>query len=155
MKTAKFIKLRNILFVKKNTEKKLPLKHRNLLSAERKKKSCSEWIVPNLLKPELPLDPSKAYRQLKSILKKGGLPDIRLHDLRHTFTSHAANSGIAPKTWSEIVGHSKASFTLDHYAHVTSGMQKNAAHIVTNYITDILGKELKPWQSEEKRAKDR
>ena len=114
------------------------------LLAERKKKTFSEWIFPNLLKPELPLDPAKAYRQLKAILKKGELPDIRLHDLRHTFTSHAANSGIAPKTLSEIVGHSKASFTLDHYAHVTSDMQKNAANIVTNYITDILGKELKP-----------
>ena len=124
------------------------------LLAERKRKSFSEWIFPNLLKPELPLDPAKAYRQLKSILKKGGLPDIRLHDLRHTFTSHAANSGIAPKTLSEIVGHSKASFTLDHYAHVTSDMQKNASNIVTNYITDILGKELKPWQSAENQAKE-
>ena len=123
--------------------------------AERKKGSFSEWIFPNLLKPELPLDPAKAYRQLKSILKKGNLPDIRLHDLRHTFTSHAANSGIAPKTLSEIVGHSKASFTLDHYAHVTSDMQKNAANIVTNYITDILGKELKPWQSAENQVKER
>ena len=124
------------------------------LLAERKMRSFSEWIFPNLLKPELPLDPAKAYRQLKAILKKGELPDIRLHDLRHTFTSHAANSGIAPKTLSEIVGHSKASFTLDHYAHVTSDMQKNAANIVTNYITDILGKELKPWQNEENRAKE-
>ncbi len=124
------------------------------LLAERKKRSFSEWIFPNLLKPELPLDPAKAYRQLKSILKRGGLPDIRLHDLRHTFTSHAANSGIAPKTLSEIVGHSKASFTLDHYAHVTSDMQKNAANIVTNYITDILGKELKPWQSAENQEKE-
>jgi integrase len=88
-------------------------------------------------------------------LEIGELPSIRFHDLRHTFTSHAANSGIAPKTLSEIVGHTKASFTLDHYAHVTSDMQKNAANIVTNYITDILGKELKPWQNEEKRAKDR
>ena len=124
------------------------------LLAERKKRSFSEWIFPNLLKPELPFDPAKAYRQLKSILKKGNLPNIRLHDLRHTFTSHAANSGIAPKTLSEIVGHSKASFTLDHYAHVTSDMQKNAANIVTNYITDILGKELKPWQSAENQAKE-
>ena len=124
------------------------------LLATRKKKSFGEWIFPNLLKPELPLDPAKAYRQLKSILKKGNLQDIRLHDLRHTFTSHAANSGIAPKTLSEIVGHSKASFTLDHYAHVTSDMQKNASNIVTNYITDILGKELKPWQSAENQAKE-
>ena len=125
------------------------------LLTERKMKSFSEWIFPNLLKPEWPLNPSRAYRQLKKLLEIGGLPSIRFHDLRHTFTSHAANSGIAPKTLSEIVGHTKASFTLDHYAHVTSDMQKNAANIVTNYITDILGKELKPWQNAEKQAKDR
>jgi integrase len=101
------------------------------------------------------LNPSRAYRQLKKLLEKGELPNIRFHDLRHTFTSHAANSGIAPKTLSEIVGHTKASFTLDTYAHVTSDMQKNASHIVTNYITDILGKELKPWeQSDEKVEKE-
>ena len=111
------------------------------LLAERKKKSFSEWIFPNLLKPELPLDPSKAYRQLKAILKKGNLPDIRLHDLRHTFTSHAANSGIAPKTLSEIVGHSKASFTLDHYAHVTSDMQKNASDVIGRMMQNFMRKE--------------
>ena len=124
------------------------------LLAERKKGAVSEWIFPNLMKPELPLDPAKAYRQFKKLLEIGELPDIRFHDLRHTFTSHAANSGIAPKTLSEIVGHSKASFTLDTYAHVTGDMQKNAANIVNNYITDILGKELKPWQNAENRAKE-
>ena len=126
-----------------------------LAERQSQKGAFSEWIFPNLLKPEWPLNPNRAYRQLKKLLESGGLPSIRFHDLRHTFTSHAANSGIAPKTLSEIVGHSKASFTLDHYAHVTSDMQKNAANIVTNYITDILGKELKPWQSAEKQAKER
>ena len=131
----------------------LPDSLRRLL-AERKKGAVSEWIFPNLLRPEFPIDPSKAYRHFKKLLGIGGLPDIRFHDLRHTFTSHAANSGIAPKTLSEIVGHSKASFTLDTYAHVTGDMQKNAANIVTNYITDILGKELKPWQNAENPAKE-
>ena len=126
-----------------------------LAERQSQKVTFSEWIFPNLLKPEWPLNPSRAYRQLKKLLEIGGLPSIRVHDLRHTFTSHAANSGIAPKTLSEIVGHTKASFTLDHYAHVTSDMQKNAANIVTNYITDILGKELKPWQNAENPAKDR
>ena len=123
------------------------------LLAERRKGAVSEWIFPNLLKLELPLNPAKAYRRFKKLLEIGELPDIRFHDLRHTFTSHAANSGIAPKTLSEIVGHSKASFTLDTYAHVTGDMQKNAANIVNNYITDILGKELKPWQNAENQAK--
>ena len=129
----------------------LPESLRKIL-AERKKSAFSKWIFPNYLEPDLPLNPNKAYRQLKKLLEMGGLPNIRFHDLRHTFTSLAANTGIAPKTLSEIVGHTKASFTLDTYAHVTSDMQKNAANIVTNYITDILGKELKPWQSVSEKA---
>ena len=84
-----------------------------LAERQRQKGAFSEWIFPNLLKPEWPLNPSRAYRQLKKLLEIGGLPGIRFHDLRHTFTSHAANSGIAPKTLSEIVGHSKASFTVN------------------------------------------
>ena len=99
--------------------------------------------------------PKEIKRAWNTAKKKAGIENFRFHDLRHTFTSHAANSGIAPKTLSEIVGHTKASFTLDTYAHVTSDMQKNASHIVTNYITDILGKELKPWeQSDEKVEKE-
>ena len=36
---------------------------------------------------------------------------------------------------------------------VTTDMQKNASNIVGNFITDIFGEELKPWQSEENPAK--
>ena len=125
------------------------------LLSVRKQKALSAWIFPHPTRPEDPMNPSTAYLKLKKLLKKADLPSIRFHDLRHTFTSHAASSGIEPKTLSEIVGHTKASFTLDTYAHVTSDMQKSAANIVTNYITDILGKELKPWENAETRAKER
>ena len=122
--------------------------------SKRKEIAYSEWIFPSLRYPNLAMNPTTAYQQLKKYLKKAGLPSIRFHDLRHTFTSHAANTGIEPKTLSEIVGHSKASFTLDTYAHVTTEMQKSASNIMTNYITDILGKELKPWQKGRKTEKD-
>ena len=114
--------------------------------ADKKSNSISEWVFPDMIDPSKPIRPDSAYLKLKSTLKAAGLPDIRFHDLRHTFASHAANAGIPPKTLSEIVGHSKASFTLDTYAHVTTDMQRNAASIVTNYLTDILGKEMKPWE---------
>jgi integrase len=51
--------------------------------SERKESALSEWIFPNLLKPEQPTDPGSAYRQLKVLLKRAGLPNIRFHDLRH------------------------------------------------------------------------
>ena len=61
--------------------------------------------------------------------------------------------GVDAKTLSGILGHTNASFTLDTYTHVTGDMQKQAANIVGDFITDILGEEWKPWQGSERTAK--
>ena len=57
------------------------------LLRERKRKSFSPWIFHDPLRPEAPMNPDSAYRQLKKFLLEAGLPDIRFHDLRHTFGS--------------------------------------------------------------------
>ena len=115
----------------------------------RKKHSCSPWIFHNPLRPETPLNPGAAYHQLKKTLKEAGLPDIRFHDLRHTFATQALASGVDAKTLAGILGHTKASFTLDTYTHTTGDMQKRAAEIVGGFLTDYLGEEMAPWQSAE------
>ena len=79
---------------------------------------------------------------MKELLVKANLPDIRFHDLRHTFATQAITNGVDAKTLSGILGHTKASFTLDRYTHVTTDMQKRAANIIGNFITDIFGGEL-------------
>ncbi len=116
------------------------------LLKKRRAATKSEWIFPNPVKPELPIDPSSAYRHLKTLLNQTGLPDIRFHDLRHTFATHALTSGVDAKTLSSILGHTNASFTLDTYTHTTGDMQKRASEIVDGFLTDILGEELKPWE---------
>ncbi len=121
---------------------------------ERKKNTVTEWIFPSLINPEKPTAPSSAYQRLKVILKDAGLPDIRFHDLRHTFATHALTSGVDAKTLSGILGHTNASFTLDTYTHVTTDMQKNASAVVGDFMEDIFGKELKPWQENEKPEKE-
>lgn len=126
----------------------LPRSVCNLL-CERQKTALTEWIFPKPTYPELLLDPGTVYAQLKRLLEEAGLPDIRFHDLCHTFAMHAASNGVDPKTLAGILGHTKASFTLNTYTHVTTDMQSNASGIVGNYITDIFGKELKPWQDDE------
>ena len=75
---------------------------------------------------------------------------IRFHDLRHTFATHAIASGVDAKTLSGILGHTNASFTLDTYTHVTPDMQKAASGIVGGFMEDLLGKGLRPWQSDGK-----
>ena len=88
------------------------------------------------------------------LLQQAGLPDIRFHDLRHTFATHALTSGVDAKTLSGILGHTNASFTLDTYTHVTSDMQRQASGIVGGFMEDLFGKELKPWQENEKTEKE-
>ena len=101
-----------------------------------------EWIFPRLLTPEKPTSPNAAYQKLKDILKSAGLPDIRFHDLRHTFATHAMANGVDPKTLAGILGHTNARFTLDTYTHVTTDMQKNAAGIVGGFMDELLGGEI-------------
>ena len=116
----------------------------------RKADAISQWIFPDPVKPENPVDPNAAYRHMKTLLQRAGLPSIRFHDLRHTFATHALTSGVDAKTLSGILGHTNASFTLDTYTHVTTDMQKQACGIVGGFMEDIFGKELKPWQESEK-----
>ena len=104
----------------------------------RKHFALTEWVFPDFLHPERPMNPGTAYRQLKKILTEAGLPSIRFHDLRHTFATHALAGGVDAKTLSGILGHTKASFTLDTYAHVTGDMQRHAAQVVGDFIQDIL-----------------
>lgn len=122
------------------------------LLRDRKISSYSQWIFPDPIRPERPIPPGRAYTRMKELLKEAGLPSIRFHDLRHTFATHALASGVDAKTLAGILGHTKASFTLDTYTHVTGDMQQRAADIVGGFMTDILGEELKPWQSAESGA---
>ena len=121
---------------------------------ERKKTAISDWIFPNPLHPEEAVNPGYAYNRMKTILKNTGLPSIRFHDLRHTFATHALAGGVDAKTLSGILGHTNASFTLDTYTHVTGDMQKQAANTVCDFMTDLLGEEWKPWQENERTAKE-
>ena len=64
--------------------------------------------------------------QLKVLLKKAGLPDIRFHDLRHSAATLLLSVGVHPKVVQEILGHSQISITMDVYSHVLPGMQQDA-----------------------------
>ncbi len=54
----------------------------------RKVDAISQWIFPDPVKPEDPVDPNAAYRHMKTMLQRAGLPSIRFHDLRHPYVKH-------------------------------------------------------------------
>jgi integrase len=55
------------------------------------------------------------------------VPDISLHDLRHTHATLLLKSGVPIKVVSERLGHANIAFTMQVYQHVLPGMQAAAA----------------------------
>ena len=51
-----------------------------------------------------------------------GLPDIRLHGLRHTCATMLLKMGQHPKYVQELLGHASINITLDTNSHVIEGM---------------------------------
>lgn len=74
-----------------------------------------------------PLRPDSLGQAFRRLVAHHGLPEIRMHDLRHTHASHLLAAGVNVKVVSERLGHASVSFTLDTYAHVMPGQQADAA----------------------------
>lgn len=85
----------------------------------------SEYVFPS--PSGGPISPDSVLNMLHRVLDRAELPEIRFHDLRHTFSTLALQNGVDIKTLSGMLGHFSAGFTLDTYAHVTTTMQKDAA----------------------------
>lgn len=77
------------------------------------------------------------YRHFKKIVSNIGIPDARLHDLRHTFAVSSLQSGNDVKTVQEALGHHTAAFTLDVYGHVTEEMRKASADRLETFINSV------------------
>lgn len=73
------------------------------------------------------LDPATVTHALGKVIRKAGLPNVRLHDLRHTHATLMMKAGIHPKIVSERLGHASIAITLDTYSHVMPGLQEAAA----------------------------
>lgn len=71
---------------------------------------------------------------LKRISSQIGVPNLRLHDLRHTNATLALASGVDIKTVQEILGHQDATFTMNKYAHSTNLMKKYASEKINDFL---------------------
>lgn len=77
------------------------------------------------------------YSHFKKIVRKMGLPEVRFHDLRHTYATIALQNGVDIKTVSNNLGHATVAFTMDKYAHVTITMQKDSAQKMESFISSL------------------
>ena len=80
------------------------------------------------------VSPSTVYHAFKRVAASIGLPNTRLHDLRHSYAVASLQAGDDIKTVQSNLGHHTASFTLDVYGHVTQQMQPASADQMDAYI---------------------
>lgn len=83
------------------------------------------------------LSPSTVYHSYKRVVAAIGLPEARLHDLRHSYAVAALRAGDDIKTVQGNLGHHAAAFTLDVYGHVTEEMKQASADRMDSFIKGI------------------
>jgi integrase len=66
-------------------------------------------------------------KQWHRIREAAGLPELRLHDLRHTYASMLVNDGVPIYTVSAILGHSTVKLT-ERYSHLSTKTLQEAAN---------------------------
>lgn len=73
----------------------------------------------------------------KKIVASIGLPDVRFHDLRHSYAVNALQAGDPIKVVQEQLGHYSSAFTMDIYAAVSDTMRKQSQDRMEQLFKDV------------------
>ena len=102
-----------------------------------KSESTSAFLFPGKVE-------GKSLQEIKTawntIRKKSGFPDLRIHDLRHTYASHLVSSGLSLSIVGKLLGHTQAA-TTQRYAHLADESLRQATMLFGNNLDKIIGKE--------------
>lgn len=85
-----------------------------------------------------PMSPSALTHTITRLEKEHGLPNVSLHDLRHTFASMLNNANIDIARISAELGHSNISTTLSVYTHVFGGATASSRGIADMLNEKVL-----------------
>lgn len=107
----------------------------------RQPRTTSHYVFPS------PIDSSNARSSELSLWRKArriaGIEDMRLHDLRHTFASHAVMQDVPLPVVSRLLGHAGTRMTL-RYAHVGDREIEAAAERIGTSISRLLAEPARP-----------
>ena len=111
-----YIKQRHIELPESKTDyKRLPLSPLALsILAEIPHLEDNPFVIAGTLPGRHISDLQKPWRRIR---KRAGIQHIRIHDLRHTFASHAVMSGHSLPIIAKLLGHTQIQTTM-RYAHL-------------------------------------
>ncbi len=103
------------------------LEHRRTQAAERSASPVwtdGDWVLTNVI--GLPLDPRNDVRSFKRLCRTAGVPERRLHDLRHSAATALLLADVDLATAGAMLGHSRVEMTA-RYTHVLADRKRVAA----------------------------
>ena len=101
----------------------------------RQPRTESPYVFPSASDPARPI--GKNLPLWYEARKRAGIEDVRLHDLRHTFASHAVMQGVPLPVVARLLGHRNVQMTL-RYAHVADKDVEAAAERIGAAISVLL-----------------
>jgi integrase len=104
-------------YTKQRRVHRVPISHEAVAIVRQRRLAVvkgSPWLFPG----DTPGQPVKEVRRFwMRIQKQVGIPDVRIHDLRHTFASLLVSGGASLEMIGKLLGHSQTQ-TTQHYAHL-------------------------------------
>jgi integrase len=96
-------------------------------------------------------DPERPRADLKrpweAVSTRAGLEGVRIHDLRHTYASFGAGSGLGLPIIGKLLGHTQAS-TTQRYAHLDADPLRRASDRIGGEIAMALGEPGEPVEAD-------
>ncbi|MCY1145723.1 site-specific integrase [Actinoplanes sp. Pm04-4] len=81
-----------------------------------------------------PINPNYATTRFRLLVRRAGLPPVRLHDLRHGAAFLAHEAGADLKTLQDLLGHSSILVTADTYTSVLPQIQRCCADATAQLV---------------------
>lgn len=81
-----------------------------------------------------PIAPNYLSRTFHRVIACSALPQIRLHDLRHSCASNLLANGFSVVEVQQWLGHSEASTTLNFYSHVDSTSKRRISAVLDQLL---------------------
>ncbi len=92
------------------------------------------YVCPGKMPGKSIVNVQKVWNRIRT---EASIPDVRLHDLRHSFASVSAAEGDSLLVIGKLLGHTNSS-TTERYAHLADGPIKRAADKTSSRIAAMM-----------------
>lgn len=101
------------------------------------KKWANDWNLIFTHEDGRPYCAVTLYKHLKKAVAAVGIPEFRVHDLRHQAATNWLESGVDIDTVSKNLRHADAGFTLKTYVQPTKKAMRDSAAAMDGYFENL------------------